>query len=58
MTEMQADIIQETIEQQIVHDMHNGSLWLADDETLEMMVRHVYENIGVWRLMVAIIGES
>ena len=43
MTEMQADIIQETIEQQIVHDMQNGSLWLADDETLEMMVRHVYE---------------
>ena len=58
MTEMQADIIQETIEQQIVYDMQNGSLWLADDETLEMMVRHVYENIGVWRLMGAIIGES
>tara|TARA_B100002019_G_scaffold106053_1_gene91111 strand:+ start:1076 stop:1252 length:177 start_codon:yes stop_codon:yes gene_type:complete len=58
MTEMQADIIQETIEQQIVHDMQNGSLWLADDETLEMMVRHVYENIGVWRLMGAIIGEG
>ena len=58
MTEMQADIIQETIERQIVHDMQNGSVWLADDETLEMMVRHVYENIGVWRLMGAIIGES
>jgi hypothetical protein len=58
MTELQADIMQETIERQIVHDMQNGSLWLADDETLEMMVRHVYENIGVWRLMGAIIGES
>ena len=58
MTEMQADIIQETIEQQIVQDMQNGSLWLADDETLEMMVRHVWENIGVWRLMGAVIGES
>ena len=58
MTEMQADIIQETIEQQIVHDMQNGSLWLADDETLEMMVREVYKSIEVWRLMGAIIGES
>ena len=58
MTELQADIMQETIERQIVHDMQNGSLWLADDETLEMMVRHVYENIGVWRLMGAIIGEG
>jgi hypothetical protein len=58
MTELQADIMQETIERQIVHDMQSGNLWLADDETLEMMVRHVYENIGVWRLMGAIIGEG
>ena len=50
--------MQETIERQIVHDMQSGNLWLADDETLEMMVRHVYENIGVWRLMGAVIGES
>ena len=58
MTEQQADMIQEGLERQIVHDMQNGSLWLADDDTLEMMVRHVYENIGVWRLMGAVIGES
>ena len=58
MTEQQADMIQEGLERQIVHDMQNGSLWLADDETLEMMVRHVWENIGGWRLMGAVIGES
>lgn len=58
MTELQRDIIQENIERQIVHDMQNGSLWLADDETLEMMIIEVYKNIGVWRLMGAIIGES
>ena len=58
MTELQADMMQENIERQIVHDMQDGSLWLADDETLEMMVREVYKSIEVWRLMGAIIGES
>ena len=54
MTEQQADMIQEGLERQIVHDMQNGSLWLADDETLEMMVRHVWENIGVWLSLIHI----
>tara|TARA_Y100001972_G_C7472744_1_gene240626 strand:+ start:329 stop:484 length:156 start_codon:yes stop_codon:yes gene_type:complete len=51
-------MMQENIERQIVHDMQDGSLWLADDETLEMMVREVYKEIEVWRLMGAVIGES
>ena len=58
MTELQADMMQENIERQIVHDMQDGSLCLADDETLEMMVREVYKEIEVWRLMGAVIGES
>ena len=44
---------------EIVHDIVSGTLLLqADDQTLDMMLTHIWEMKSYFKTIVVIIGES